>query len=450
VAFFVAFHDGESSRLARAAGELKVAVVGEVNSTAYPRVEAVLSVVDAITGRPVTDLPASSVTITDEAGATQVLELKPTRATEAVAATAYVVAVDTSAAMRSVGPSGKTHLQRTVELLQQFVARLGSNDQVRLVFFSSGVDTARTGWVFRGDPTLQAAIGALQTTSDRADLAKALGGAASLAQQAPSDIPRRAVVLFTATNDGRSVPAMNDQAIKDLRTPFYTFGLGGRPDQNLGLFLDNVATQSEGGTWDVDGPVSDSAALDRLFELTQRAWTVRFVADALPDGEFHDITVTVRDAAARAGDGHYRYRAGRLTKVTPIDFRGIEPDERVESDREIEVSASGGKQWKTMKLELFRDCDPGICKPAEASDGTAIKYRLMVGPLDQGSHRLTARLTVSDGEREFVDTATVRFTRGGTTFNFGVMFLFGGIAIVAIGITVVGARRRQMRMDRWR
>ena len=108
----------------------------------------------------------------------------------------------------------------------------------------------------------------------------------------------------------------------------------------------------------------------------------------------------------------------------------------------IEVALGGSRAWKSSRIVLFIDCEPGHGAPVAMAQERALAWKLVVGGLDQGQHRLSARVTVSDGEREFSDTSVLVFQRSGTTLNLGAMFIIGGIATAAVGATSIAARRR--------
>ena len=255
------------------------------------------------------------------------------------------------------------------------------------------------------------------------------------------------MLVFTDIDDKADEPDLRmDIMHASLTSTFFTYGVGAATvnDEKLTVFLDDLAKASGGGYWGIDGPPAPPEAMRLLVGITQRTWRVRFAADGLPDGQDHDLTITVRDSAQRSGQARQPYRAGTLDRVSPIIFRNIEDGERLTADRDIKIEIQGGHAWQSSRLELFRECEPARCTPvASASDGP-LDWRIAVGNMDQGTHNLTARLTVSDGTREFTSLQTIGFERTGTTWNWPVLVLVAGLAAIGIAVTVIQMRRTRL------
>jgi len=435
----VAFQGGAQAALS--AGDLDVAVAGAVSAEAYPEIEATLSVIDAVSGRPVQDLKAENVRVSDDAGRARLLSL--TASTSTPVATGYVLLVDTSALMSRVQADGKPYIQRAAEALEQFRAGMGRDDMARVVAFNQGVES-RTNWVGRDDPNLVAAIRALSASAAPSELSPALVQAAAIANNPPPGVRSRAVVLVTAIEGKGNEPDLTLGTIKaQLSSTYFTIGVGtaGPGDVRLTEFFDDLAKYTGGGYWSINGPPAPPEQMQRLFGIMRKTWVARFVADGLPDGKSHRFTVAV-EADGRVGEGGQSYEAGALMKVNPLQFRNIAAGETIGADRDVEVAIGGTRQWTSTRLELFLDCEPGRCQPVATAKDRSVQWKLVAGPLDQGDHRLVARLTASDGQREFTDTASVAFVRGGTTFNLGILFLFGGVAAAAAGATAIAVARR--------
>jgi len=435
----VAFQGGPRSALG--AGELDVAVAGGVRAADYPEIEATLSVIDAVTGRPLQDLTAEGVRISDDAGRARMVSITPSTATPV--ATGYVLLVDTSALMARTQADGKPYIERAAEALEQFRAGMGREDMARVVAFNNGVES-RTNWVGREDPNLVAAIRSLTVSAEPSLLSPALVEAAAIANNPPPGVRSRAVVVVTAIEGKGNEPDLTLGTIKaQLTSTYFTVGVGtaGPGDVRLTEFFDDLAKYTGGGYWAINGPPSPAEQMQRLFGIMRKTWTVRFIADGLPDGKSHRFTVAV-ESNGRTGEGSQSYEAGALMQVSPVVFRNIAAGEKIGSDRDIEVAVGGTRPWTSTGVELFLDCEPGRCQPVATAKDRSVQWKLVAGPLDQGDHRLVARLTASDGQREYTDTASLTFVRGGTTFNLGILFLFGGVALVATGATAIAVTRR--------
>lgn len=431
---------GGHSSPASADAELKVAVLGDVHSDAYPTIETTLSVVEGATGRPVAELSNDSVTITDDAGKQRVVSVDAV--TSAEQPVSYVLLIDTSSV---IGP----YLQRVVDIADEFTARIGPNDVVRVVKFNSGADERGTNWVTKDDPNLLAQFQSLQPTDIPPLVGPSLIRAAAIAQSPPDGFQRRAVIAFVGLDGARTESGLQIDTIKSsLNATFFTFGFGETPDQGLSFFLEDLGKYSGGAYWPVNAASYPADPTQLILDAMQRSWKVKFTADGLPDSKAHKFSAAVRDPLQRSGATDGQYQSGSLTKVSPITFKGITEKQSITQDRDIEVSYGGQHPWKSTKLELFQDCDPGHCSPVASAEDQAISWKIQVAPLGQGQHRLVARITASDGTREFSDTKTVRFQRSGTTFNLGAFALVAGIAAVAIVATSVLIRQKGQ--TRWR
>lgn len=437
----------QGARTSTAAGELTVVPVGQVNSAGYPQVEATVSVVEASTGRPLSELTAANVAASDESGRVSIVGVKPVETT--AEPVAYVLLLDTSKGMADPRSDGKDYLDRVLNVADQFRAGLGKDDLVRLVAFNEGAE-ARTNWVRRDDPNFVEALSAIQqlTVVDKpVNLTGALLAAAREAQTPPPGYKRRAVVLVTRV-DGRGLePQLTLDTINtQLRVPFFTFGLGNAAtvqEQYLTQFYEDLAKQSGGAFWPLDASdIKEDARAKLMFSLMRRAWQVTLRADGLPDGHEHAVTIGVTTADGHSGEAKTGYQSGTLGQVTKVQFTGLAEGDRVTKDRSVSAWPTGDKTWRTVKVELFRDCEPGTCSPVATGDGRPAEWNLAVGPLDQGSHQLFARVTATDGTREFVDVASLTFERGGTTFNFAVIFLVSALAVLAVGVTVIATTRK--------
>jgi hypothetical protein len=429
---------------ADAEGEFVVAVLGTAESSSYPEVEVHVSVVEQAGGRPVTVLDPTAVIVEDESGVLPIVSVEESVASEFEAKTAYVLAIDTGSNLLR-DPS---KIERAKQFALGLTERIGSNDVVKLVLFNSGVDESPTGWVAREDPTLRARLGSLVGADVPTNLDLAIRETAELSRSAPAGFDRRAVILVSPIDDESLTPPFGDDAIKELNVRFFTFSLGTPvPDSRLSVFYENLGTVSGGGHWSLEDIAGLEAATRRAFELSQRTWRIRFLAEGLPDAQEHVGNLTLQFGGG-SGASSFSYRSGPLASVTRAVFENIAADERVSEDRDVRVSLEG-KQWPRYRIELFQDCQPAQgCAPTAVSEGEALEHRLDMRDLDQGAHHLIAQVTVFDeAGREFKDASSVTtFDRRGTTYNLPVLFLVGGAAAIAMGgVGVAAIRKRQRR-----
>ena len=430
---------GRQLGVAAAAGELKVTLVGEVRSEQYPTAEVTLSAVDVVTGRPVTELTADGVELSDESGRLQVVDVSAVPSEKVP--TAYVLLIDTGGAM-------SPYLVRATEVARGFIQRMGPSDVVRLVKFNDGVDDTGTNWVRRDDPNLAAQVSNLIATGQISLVKPALSRATEIAGTAPDGYGRHAVVALVAIDGARTETGLSIDKVKaDVRAPTFAFGFGTAPigHEELTFFLEEVRTYTGGAYWPTGSPTFPTDPFSTIFDAMQRTWRIRFRADSLPDGNEHSLKVTVRDSLQRSGQETAAYRSGRVGSVSPIQFKGIAGGDSVNGDRDIEVSIGGEKKWASWKIELFRDCDPSKCGAVASSDNRSLDWKLLGAPLEQGNHQLTARLTVSDGQREFTDIRSVKFTRAGTSWNFFAPALAFGLGAIVLVLVLAFARRAALR-----
>lgn len=415
---------------------LTVSVIDGVHADAYPSMEADLSIVDPANGQLLTTVAPGDVTLTDDSGAARVTSVvaKPSTAVP----TAYVLLFDTSGGMQP-------YLSRAQQIASQFIAKLGPRDVVRVVSFNTGTNESSTTWWIHDDPNLSAAISALTTSSKVALVNDAMTRAAIVANTAPAGITRKAVVAFLTIDGARAERQLSAEDVKN-RFPPTTFSIGfGTPpadDQGLPQFLDSLGKYSGGAYWLFGSPTYPPDPVAATLDVTQRTWAVKFVADGLPDGKSHPLTITVKAADQRSGSVAANYTSAGLLSVTPVVVQGLKQGDSVDADRDLVVSLGGQKTWSSTQIELFSDCDPGGCGAAATSNGAPVTWKLASAPLSQGDHRLAIRVTASDGQRQFSGTQTITYSRSGTSFNLGVLFLFlgaGGIAIVATAVVI---RRR--------
>jgi hypothetical protein len=421
---------------------LSVSLVGAVDDSSYPDISLVLSIVDAANGRPLQALSPSNIAL-DPAAA----NLNATPSIVPLPA-AYVLVLDTSGSMKDQTPDKHmTYMARATGLAKAFLAALGPEDRVNLITFS-GTATS-TGWRANGDGSLTDRIAAIKKPSGTTHLSAALVAAAAAASPAPAGIARRAVVLITDASSADKDPNLTpDQMRSKLGPPTFIVGLapsdpGSPEDANL----QNVAAVTGGSYLHADSATEPAVLFKPVLDSAHSTWMVRFRTDSTPDGKSHGETLNVAGAEGQTGSVAFSYRARGLSSVSSIAVDGLKDGDEVTADRTVRVSVVGTRSWAHTELDLYFDCDPAKCNPTlSASDGI-LTWPLAVAPLRQGSHRLVARLTVTDdkGSRFGPDEFSLSFVRSGTTWNIAAVALTGGIALVLIGAVFVASRRRGMR-----
>jgi len=431
----------EESAAQAPAAALQVRLAGNVDSSSYPEVKATLSVTDG-GGRPVEALQANELSASDETGPVELRNLA--RRVDAAARVAWVLLIDTSGSMTDRRPDGTTYIEAARRLAQEFVEGTGPNDVVRVVTFNEAT-TSVTNWLPRSAPGLLRGLAGIQSEQRRTFLSAAITEASSIATNPPPDYDRRAVVLITDMDSRDRDDSLALDAIRNgLGAPIFTFSMREptAADEQLTLFLTDLRDYTGGGYLVAGSGRDQSGSLKELVDRLHVVWDLTLLADGQPDGLEHAIQVAVTRAGQQLGEGQVPYRAGTLFDVSPLEVEGLVEGDRVTGDRTIRAMLEG-RQWKTRRLEVYRDCAPGSCEPVATSDTTELEYRLQGAALSQGAHKLTVRATVrDDSAREFADQAVITFERAGTTLNYGALFLLGGVAAVAIGATGIAIRQR--------
>jgi hypothetical protein len=420
-------------------GGLSVALVGAVEDSTYPDVGLVLSVVDAVNGRPEPALTAGNLT-PDAA----VADLTVT-ADSAPLPGAYVLVLDTSGSMANrTADKRTTYLERAKALALAFISQLGPNDQVNLIKFSGSASSL--GWRAGTDAALTDAIAATKKASGTTHVSAALIAASAAANPVPAGISRRAVVVITdASSADKDANLTPDQMRSRLGPPTFIVGLTAvMPGSAEAVNLQNVAAITGGSFAQVDASTDPAALFKPVLDSAHSVWKVRFHTDATPDGKTHQETIGISDAEQRTGRVTFSYLAGGLRTVSQIAIDGLAPDAVVTSDITLTVTVKGSRSWAHTQLALYIDCDPAECDPASSAVDGALAWPLAVGPLAQGRHMVVARLTVTDdqGKRFGPEELSLSFTRSGTTWNVAAVALVGGIALVAIGAVFIASRRK--------
>ena len=429
-------------RMTAASGSLALATVGNVDSSAYPTIGITISLADAVTGRPSVGLTSGSIAVNDPTGPVTVLDVTPTSIS---VPSAYVLELDTSGSMLDDAGSGQTYMERAKALARAFVAGLQPTDLVRVITFDVSAST-KTGWLKKGDPAVSAAIASVGARRQPTYVSAALVAASSIADGRPKGIDRRAVVLITDADPADKDPNLAAPTMRNKLGP-PTFIVGLRPSADVGTELGNllsdVATYTGGGYVEAGKTPDPMTIFQPAWSSTRSGWAIHFRADAAPDTASHPVTLTITDASQRVGQLALTYQSGPLLAVSSLAFGGLASGDVIDTDRTVTVT-TGGKTWPDARIDLFLDCRPSSCQPFLSADNAPLTWRLAAGPLAQGSHVVTARLTVRDAQgHQFVDAIELDFSRSGTTLNLQVVFLIGGIALIAMGGTYTAGRRRR-------
>lgn len=428
------------SNNAVADGTIAVNIDGGVDSSGYPTITATVGLVDPVTGRPLTEVGESSITVEDDSGSLSISSVSVHANSKNPVA--YVILVDTGSTMQSHMEQAKGHITK---LLSSF----GPNDIVRFIKFNSGVDITGTNWVRKDDINLLEQIELLQSVEEEVSLVvPAYVRAAEVANSAPAGYVRRAVIGFVSIEGVRSESNLNiDVIAQRINVTTFTFAFGVPPvdSEHLSFFLQDVADYNGGAYWPVAVPGIPSDLVSVIATVMRSTWTVEFIADELPDGGQHEFRVGVVDPLQRRGEVEGQYVSGKLGSVSPIDVRGLAAGEDIETDRYVVASLGGGKTWDAVSFEIHVDCQPPRCDRAVASGDGVVQWKLRASDFAPGRHKVLVAVRVSGAQGEFTDSRSLEFTRSGASWDLAPAVLVLGVALVAAVTTVGLARRRAAR-----
>ncbi len=195
--------------------------ITQVDSTRYPAVTAVVTVLDA-NGVPVPGLRASAFHASDGPAAVAVGGVESVQ--DANLRLSVVLVIDTSGSMLGAP------LDRAKQAATAFVDALGPNDDVALVAFSDAVRAPLQGFT-RDRAALAAGIASLQAGGATV-LYQAVQAAVLTARM--SSAPRKAIVLLTDgkndTTTSTATAAGSIGSAKNAGLPVFTIGFGDQPD----------------------------------------------------------------------------------------------------------------------------------------------------------------------------------------------------------------------------
>ncbi|MBF6599433.1 MAG: VWA domain-containing protein [Dehalococcoidia bacterium] len=208
--------------------------VTQIDASAYPRLRAVVTVLDA-SGVPVPGLQTQQFSASDGSAPVSVVGVE--RVQDANLRLSVVLAIDTSGSMAGAP------LDRAKQAAIAFVDALGANDDATLIAFSDAARPVVAG--FSSDhAALAAAIQSLQAGGSTV-LYEAVQAAVFSARSSPA--PREAIVLLTdGQNDSATSPATAAGALDAVRragVPVFTIGFGDQPDV---AFLQSLSQASQG------------------------------------------------------------------------------------------------------------------------------------------------------------------------------------------------------------
>jgi hypothetical protein len=426
------------------AGALGVTVVGSVDSSAYPSISAILSIVDAATGRPETALDASNVSLSPTAQVTTV------KASTGSIPGAYVLAIDTSGSMADTAADGQTYMAHARTLAKAFAAGVGPDDLVKLVTFDE-TTVEKTSWLKRNDPNLGKAVDAVDYEARQTFVSAGLLAATKIANARPAGFDRRAVVVITDASPADNDTNLSSTTMRQALGPS-TFVVGLLPPAKVGStlsqLLSDVATYTGGSYQSADTTKDPATLFGPVWAITKSTWNVTFNTDPAPSGKTLDEKLTIHDAQGAAGTTTVTYQTGGLFGKSQINVAGLANGASVTRDQTVTISTAGYTAWKGgYQVQLFFDCDPqpqaSKCSPILTANTATLTWPITVATMTQGKHHAYVRLAVTYNEVQyFSPTTTIDFTRSGTTWNIAAVILIGGIAVLLIGAFFIASRRR--------
>ncbi|MDE3096657.1 MAG: VWA domain-containing protein [Chloroflexota bacterium] len=208
--------------------------IAQVDSTRYPEITAVVTVLDT-NGVPVPGLRASAFHASDGPAAVAVAGVESVH--DANLRLSVVLVIDTSGSMLGAP------LDRAKQAAAAFVNALGPNDDVALVAFSDAVRAPVPGFT-RDRAALAAGIASLQAGGATV-LYQAVQAAVLTARMSPA--PRKAIVLLTDgqndTTTSTATAAGSIGSAKNAGLPVFTIGFGDQPDAG---YLQALSSATQG------------------------------------------------------------------------------------------------------------------------------------------------------------------------------------------------------------
>jgi VWFA-related protein len=299
VALAVTMALGSTARAQQSGPSLTVA---QVDAAAYPKLNAVVTVLDA-NGVPVPGLTAAQFHAFD--GSTEIPVRAVTSAQDPGLPLDVVLAIDTSGSMAGAP------LDRAKQAAVAFVNALGANDSVTLLAFA---DTVRTPAPAGADhAAVIDAINGLQAGGATA-LYDAVQGAVYAAVSAQA--PRKAVVLLSDGQNDTQASTTGDAALGAVRSgglPVFTIGFGDQPDA---AFLRSLSDATHGQYAGANAAnVADVYAA--IGTLLRGQYGLALDASAAADGKPATLRI-VADAAGGTVEATSQFTRGAAPAVQPV------------------------------------------------------------------------------------------------------------------------------------
>ncbi len=245
---------------ARAQEQVQVRI-DSIDTSAYPRLRASLTVVDG-SGRPIVGLAPQAFAA--EADGQSLPLMGVTTALDANVPAAVVLTFDTSGSMQG------TAIEQAKAGGKALVNQLGPNDRVAVITFSNAVQVVQGFTSDRG--ALAAAIDGIVAAGNTALYDGVVAGVNTAAQ---AGTQRRAVVLLSDGKDSGGVSASDRSsslaAAQTAGAPFFVVGLG-EVDQ---AYLQELANVTKGQLFLTPSP----EALQGLYETIGQALRNQYILD---------------------------------------------------------------------------------------------------------------------------------------------------------------------------
>lgn len=314
---------------------ITIQVVSADDST-FPDMTLVLSL--EANGRPLPDLTASDVTVTDNGASTTVTGVSHIQ--DASIPTDVVLTLDTSGSMQG------EKLASAKQALAGLVGRLAPSDSVALVTFS---DSARLAAPLSTDKApVTAANSGLQATGNTA-LYEAVAESAQLAPT--SSAARRLVILLTDGEEFGDVSGPSRQQSLDQAaqsgTIFYVIGVGAA-DRD---YLTQLAAMTGGRYLDAATPADVQAGYASI-EQTLKGQFVLSLKTSAPAAPLSRTLVINVNSGGLSGSYKYTYQSKRVLPVptpAPAAAATVQP---APAPSASSVKAAGGSSSLWLKTVI--------------------------------------------------------------------------------------------------
>ncbi len=265
-------------------GAAPVAQIVSVDDSAFPTVEAVLTLVDS-TGQPVVDLQPADVTA-QETGASAAVTKLQTVSNQNLGL-GVIMTVDTSGSM--FGPP----LAAAKSAISDFVKNLQPADQVAVLNFASQANLVEG---LTADHN--AAVSALDGLIARGDTALYSAVETSIKTAQAATLPRKAIVFLSdGKDDGGHSDLSSDQALRlaaNAHIPFYVIGLGQDIDR---AFLTSLAAQSGGAFLQAPSSADVTTLYKQVAQLLKSQYVVTLNSTADPNVADRSLDLRIYSSA---------------------------------------------------------------------------------------------------------------------------------------------------------